>query len=142
MERALVLLEALASAPSPSHLSELAQATGLAKATVHRMLSALVGRGFAARADDGYTLGSRVFQLAADARHADRLQRLFMPFLLELHVRTRVTVSVGLLSGTQGGCTRVPSMTTRALLGRGKGYRRTAPPWASCCLPINRMQCG
>ena len=101
VERALMLLEALGSAPSPSRLSELAQATGLAKATVHRILNALVVRGFAARAEEGYTLGGRVLQLAADVRQADRLQRLFMPFLLELHVRTRGAVSVGLLSGSQ-----------------------------------------
>lgn len=101
VERALMLLEALASASSPSHLSELAQETGLAKATVHRMLNALLVRGFAARAEGGYTLGGRVFQLATDVRQADRLQRVFMPFLLELHVRTHGAVSVGLLSGSQ-----------------------------------------
>jgi IclR family KDG regulon transcriptional repressor len=101
VERALMLLEALASASSPSRLSELAQATGLAKATVHRMLNALAMRGYAARAGEGYTLGSRLFQVAADGRQADSLQRLFMPFLVELHQRTRGAVSVGLLSGSQ-----------------------------------------
>jgi IclR family transcriptional regulator, KDG regulon repressor len=99
VERALTLLEALGSASSPSHLSDLARATGLAKATAHRMLNALVVRDFAARAGESYTLGSRLLNLAADARRADSLQRLFMPYLLELHERTRGVVSVGLLSG-------------------------------------------
>jgi IclR family transcriptional regulator, KDG regulon repressor len=101
VDRALMVLEALASASSPSPLAELADATGLPKATVHRLLNTLAVRGFAARADEGYMLGSRLFLLAADARQADRLQRLFMPFLLELHVRTRAAVSVGVLSGSQ-----------------------------------------
>jgi IclR family transcriptional regulator, KDG regulon repressor len=101
VERALMLLEALATASSPAHLSELAQATGLAKTTVHRMLNALVLRGFATRADGGYTLGTRLFQLAAEVSQVDRLQQRFMPFLLELHLRTRGAISVGILSGSQ-----------------------------------------
>lgn len=98
VERALTLLEVLASASSPTQLSDLARATGLAKATVHRMLGSLVVRQFAAKVGENYALGSRLFELAADAQQNPRsLQRLLMPFLLELFSRTRGAVSVGVL---------------------------------------------
>lgn len=97
VERALMLLEALGSASSPVHLSDLARATGMSKATVHRMLGSLAVRQFVARVGEDYTLGSRLFELAANAELAGRLQRLLMPFLLEVFGRTHGAVSVGVL---------------------------------------------
>jgi IclR family transcriptional regulator, KDG regulon repressor len=98
VERALTLLEALASSSMPFHLSDLARATGMPKATVHRILNSLVGREFAARVGNNYTLGSRLFELTADAQQAEKFQRLLMPYLLELYRSTRGVVSVGVLS--------------------------------------------
>jgi IclR family transcriptional regulator, acetate operon repressor len=97
VERALILLETLASASSPVHLSDLARATGMSKTTVHRLLGSLAGRQFVTRVAEHYAVGSQLFELAADAEHARRLHRLLMPFLMELLSRTHGAVTVGVL---------------------------------------------
>ena len=53
-ERALLVLEALAADTEPVRLSDLARNIGYSKATMHRLLSTLVARGFATRAGRSY----------------------------------------------------------------------------------------
>lgn len=95
-----MVLEALAEDAEPVRLSDLARTIGLPKATVHRMLSNLVARGFAARAGRSYALGPRLFELTDDVRTArpEQLAGAVMPFLVELYERTGGAICVGVLS--------------------------------------------
>lgn len=63
--RALQLLEALTSSPDGLGVSELAQATGLAPATIHRLLATLVAGGYVRQDPDTrrYGLGSALIRL-------------------------------------------------------------------------------
>jgi len=54
VERALELLEALAEPGEAKGVSELARATGLPVATIHRLLATMVSRGYV-RQDSGST---------------------------------------------------------------------------------------
>jgi len=72
-ERALLLLEIIASAEGPPTLNELMAAAGLPKATTHRFLTLLERLGFAQRSLDGkrYEVGHRLTSLAIRAmRHS------------------------------------------------------------------------
>jgi len=69
VDRALDLLEALASARQPLGVSELAALTALPEGTAHRLLRALLQRGYVRQAADRkYALGSSVLRLR-DAGH-------------------------------------------------------------------------
>lgn len=61
VRKALRVLEALAD---HSRITDLAEATGLPKSTVHRLLQVLVDSGFAAGDGSGYRTGDRVLALA------------------------------------------------------------------------------
>lgn len=72
-ERALLILEIIASAEEPPTLNELMSLIELPKATTHRFISRLEKLGFAQRAVDGkrYEVGYRLTALAIDAmRHS------------------------------------------------------------------------
>lgn len=103
MERALVLLETLGGSESPLRLSGLARSTRLSKATVHRILRALVARDFVTKVGPGYTLGQRLLDLAvpAEAAEAQGLGRHLRPFLLELYELTHGAVSFAVLQHLQ-----------------------------------------
>jgi IclR family acetate operon transcriptional repressor len=69
VDRALDLLEALASSRQPLGVSELAALTALPEGTAHRLLRALLQRGYVRQAPDRkYALGSSVLRLR-DAGH-------------------------------------------------------------------------
>jgi DNA-binding IclR family transcriptional regulator len=103
VRRALAMLEALGYSASPLRLSDLARATRLSKATVHRMLKALVAHDFVAKVGPGYTLGQRPLELAASgsAVEAHGLKRRLRPFLLELYELTHGVVSFAVLYHSQ-----------------------------------------
>jgi IclR family transcriptional regulator, acetate operon repressor len=72
-ERALLMLEIIASAEEPPTLNELMRLIELPKATTHRFVSRLEKLGFAQRTVDGkrYEVGYRLTALAIDAmRHS------------------------------------------------------------------------
>jgi DNA-binding IclR family transcriptional regulator len=98
-ERALMVLEALAADTEPVRLSDLARNIGYSKATMHRLLSTLVARGFATRAGRSYAVGTRLYELADRTGTCDpnQLMGRLMPFLVELYERTGGAVSIGVL---------------------------------------------
>ncbi|MGP4014860.1 IclR family transcriptional regulator [Saccharopolyspora sp. 5N708] len=101
MQKALDILDELASGGSPSRLSALARRIGLPKTTVHRILHDLVGYRLVIRTDDGYVLGEHLYELAqcAGAVRPRQLRRLVTPFLLDLCRQTDATASLGVLAG-------------------------------------------
>ena len=65
VERALELLEALVEPGEGRGVSELARATGLPVATIHRLLATMAARGYVRQdtARHKYTLGSHLIKL-------------------------------------------------------------------------------
>lgn len=103
--RAFSLLDAVAAnAPTPQKLSSLALATGLHKATAHRLLSTLAMERFVEIGPKGYSIGARCWALgAASARRFD-LSEMVQPSLARI---ARETQDVGLFSirtGTHSEC--------------------------------------
>jgi len=101
LRKVLAILEMLSSGAGPIRLTTLARCLGLPKATVHRLLHDLVGYRLVVRVGQGYVLGEQLFELAQRANGANlhRLKRLMIPFLMDLHERTRAAVSLGVLNG-------------------------------------------
>ena len=66
VERIFQLIESLAAHPAGAGLQRLAQDTGLAKSTVHRLLASLVSLGYAAQDENGrYRLTLKMFELSS-----------------------------------------------------------------------------
>jgi IclR family transcriptional regulator, acetate operon repressor len=101
VERALELLEALAETGEAKGVSELARATGLPVATIHRLLATMVSRGYV-RQDSGshkYTLGSHLIRLGdAAARDFGQFAR---PYLAELMEASGETANLAMLEDGQ-----------------------------------------
>lgn len=98
-EKTLSVLEALAD---HSRIADIADASGLPKATVHRILQTLVQRDFA-RADGrgGYLGGPRILSLAGRFLQRLDVAEHVHPTLRDLQQRTGWTVHLALLSGDE-----------------------------------------
>ncbi|QGU06831.1 Transcriptional regulator KdgR [Corynebacterium occultum] len=83
-------------------VSELARRASLSKSTAHRLLSALVQNGAVQRSGEVYRLGSLFTELNKEetTRQADMVSEVLTPFLAALFERTRHTVHLGYLIGT------------------------------------------
>lgn len=96
-EKTLSVLEAMLEEP---RFSDVVAATGLAKATVHRLLATLSARGFVTICGDGtYIAGPKIFALAGQASRSNRLLEIAEPLLDELVARTGCTAHLGTLNG-------------------------------------------
>ena len=67
VERIFALIELLAAHPAGASLQTLAQGTGLAKSTVHRLLASLVGLGYVSQEETSgrYRLTLKMFELSS-----------------------------------------------------------------------------
>jgi IclR family acetate operon transcriptional repressor len=100
--KAVAALDALLAEPDGRSLAELARATGLSKATAHRLLAGLADAGLVRALGEGrYALGPRCLVLGAGFLAGVDLRREALPTLHELAERTGETVHLGVLSGTQ-----------------------------------------
>ncbi|WP_324668807.1 IclR family transcriptional regulator [Geochorda subterranea] len=101
VERAVQLLDALAQ--SEAGISELARATGLHKATVHRLIRTLRRLGLVELSPDStrYRLGLRLLELGGRVLARLDLRDVARPYLIELRDRTRLTVHMAVLDGTE-----------------------------------------
>lgn len=98
LDRALDLLEALAHAERALGVGQLAEATGLAPGTVHRLLQGLHVRGYVRRSDARkYSLGSAALRLADSALHS--LETAARPYLADLVARSGETANLAVLEG-------------------------------------------
>lgn len=104
VDKALVLLDLLAQAgPDGSTLVDLANATGFTKPSAHRLLGALVHRGYAVRyvTEKRYGLGPSAIKLGMEFYGDENLPALLRPALESLSQATSELVHLGMLSGTQ-----------------------------------------
>jgi IclR family KDG regulon transcriptional repressor len=97
--RAARLLELLRTSDGGASLGELSVRSGLAKASVFRMLRTLEETGLVERLpdDDGYRLGVRCLELGQAYLEQTDLRREAMPLLANLRARFNETVHLGVL---------------------------------------------
>ena len=97
--KTLLVLEA---ALTHSRFTEVVAATGLAKATTHRILSTLVERRFVALAADGsYLPGPKILALAGRALARIDISAIARPFVDDLVAASRCTVHLGAVNGDE-----------------------------------------
>lgn len=139
VRNASLLLELLAEGPAWHQLTDLAERSGLALPTVHRLLRSLAAADLVAQDPDSsrYSLGPEVVRLAE--RYLERLPILAAvgPYLVELRNRTKATVTVAtLVRGDVVYVDRVDGDDTGGLFRQG---RRTRPAWQT---PAGRLLLG
>lgn len=104
VDKALILLEILAGAgPEGMTLRDIAEAGGLNKASVHRLLRALMHRGFAEQStsDQRYRLGTAPLELAHSYGAGENLPTLFAPVLASISQRSQELVHLGQMDGAR-----------------------------------------
>jgi DNA-binding IclR family transcriptional regulator len=103
VDKAMLVLGALITHGRPLRLAELTRITGLAKATVHRLVTTLRQHKMMDLQDDRYILGERLTGVVGwhDGRYRQLLSRVSTPYLVELHVATGFNVSLGVLAGDE-----------------------------------------
>lgn len=106
LDRALDVLEALAASDDDVGLSQITERTGLPLGTVHRLLSGLVARGYAAQDRETrlYGPGPRLLEVASRAASSRRfsLSRIARPCLIDLTSATDETSNLLVLQGDEG----------------------------------------
>jgi DNA-binding IclR family transcriptional regulator len=98
-EKTLLVLEAVMT---HARFSEVVEATGLAKATTHRILATLIERRFVAVAPDGgYLPGPKILSLAGQALRRIDISAIAQPFVDALVDEVHCTVHVGVVNGDE-----------------------------------------
>jgi DNA-binding IclR family transcriptional regulator len=98
-EKTLLVLSAVLTHP---RFTDVVEATGLAKATTHRILSTLVDRGFVSVGTDGtYLPGPMVLSLAGRALQRIDISAIAQPIVDELVAQVQCTVHVGVANGDE-----------------------------------------
>jgi len=98
-EKTLLVLEA---ALTHSRFTEVVDATGLAKATTHRILGTLVDHQFVTVDPDGnYLPGPKVLSLAGLALQRIDISAIAKPFVDELVAKSGCTVHLGVVNGDE-----------------------------------------
>ncbi len=102
LDRAMRLLDVLATRNDPVTLKELSGATGLHASTVHRILADLcVGR-YVERVDSGlYRLGMRLLELGSLVKGRLDVRTASIGLMRELHRQTGQTVNLSLAQGDE-----------------------------------------
>jgi len=98
-EKTLLVLEA---ALTHSRFTDVVDATGLAKATTHRILGTLVDRHFVTVDDEGnYLPGPKMLSLAGLALQRIDITAIAKPFVDELVAKSGCTVHLGVVNGDE-----------------------------------------
>jgi DNA-binding IclR family transcriptional regulator len=102
LERAMLLLDVLATRPDPVPLKDLAAATGLHTSTTHRILNDLVVGRYVERVDSGlYQLGMRLLELGSLVKGRLNVREVAIDYMRELHKLTGQTVNLSLQQGDE-----------------------------------------
>jgi len=98
-EKTLLVLEAVLT---HDRFTDVVAATGLAKGTVHRILTTLIENGFVtASPADGYLPGPKILSLAGRALQRIDISAIAQPFVDKLVQRVHCTVHVGVVNGDE-----------------------------------------
>ena len=102
LERAFGILQVIADAPSGVGVMTVARQMELPKSTVSRILVGLEAQGAVARsAENQFTIGRTITQLAAQQSFTQSLAALARPILQQLAEETGETVAICVLDGLQ-----------------------------------------
>ncbi|MGV9688765.1 IclR family transcriptional regulator [Streptomyces sp. NPDC003444] len=83
-------------------LSEIAQRTGLALSTTHRVVAELAGWGVLERAEDGsWHVGLRLWEIASGCPRTQILRDVALPFMQDLYEATHENVQLAVREGTE-----------------------------------------
>ncbi len=131
--KALAVLGTLADLGGRASLAEIVRHCGLAKTTVHRLLSALLANDAVVRIGDEYLVGALLHVGAScPADQTASLRHLVKPFLLEIYDKTRQPTALIVLAEHSLVCID---------LVFGHGQRDEAPPLLRP-LPLQRCAAG
>ena len=119
LSRYATILDTLAAAPEGLTLTEIMQATGLPRGTVHRLLGALLEVGYIEPVEGRkvYVLGSRLLHMLHLGTPAEVIVRLVRPILDRLVARFRETAFLAKLEGRE-----VRSVAMAMPSGEGQSY--------------------
>jgi len=131
VSRALMLLKCFSDAQPEWNLGDLAQYTGLNKATVHRLLAALESEGFIVRSarTGGYRLGPTLIVLGGCAMRSNDLRTVSRRMLEALAQQTGESTTLEVLAGSE--VVILDEVSSRHLLGMSQdvGARLPAHAW-------------
>ena len=130
IDRAVELLEAVASAPEPEPVATLAARCGLNRSTAWRILATLEHHGLVERDPNGYRLGHTVLRLAA-AAGLELLDRLAQPLLRRLADATGETVNLAIARRLE--LVYADQLRTRHVM---------APNWLGHAVPLHATSTG
>lgn len=128
--RIMTVLEACAATKQPLTVTQLVEATGLAKTTVHRMAWRLVELGLLEHTDDGFSIGTKMLTLAYSNPVVNEIRAAAIPHLLEIQ---RMTGTANLAILTCGKALVIDGLFTQGL-GR--------PPLIGVGLPLHCTSIG
>jgi DNA-binding IclR family transcriptional regulator len=92
LARGLLLLDAFGPADTELTLADLAARSGLPKPTVHRLVAELIGWGGLERADGGYRLSIKLFDLGQRVPRRRDLREAALPYLEDLYEATHENI--------------------------------------------------
>jgi DNA-binding IclR family transcriptional regulator len=101
LDRAAAILGAFDEQHRELTLAALVARSRLPRSTTHRTADTMLRLGWLDKPADRYRIGNRIFELSGLAPVRHQLREAALPFLQDLHVATRTTVQLGVLSGTQ-----------------------------------------
>ncbi len=100
VDRVFDILEQLSASNTPMSLTEIANATGMSKSTVHRLLSSMCSRQYVEKhPDNTYSIGYKMIETVST--HINNLELLTeaKPFLSEITRQLDLTTHLGILDG-------------------------------------------
>lgn len=120
LDRALAILGCFSEDEPELTAAELAERTGLASSTLHRLIGTLLGHGLLVRTHDHrYAVGSRLWEIGELSPLSLRLRERAIPHLMRLYEATGENVHLSVLDGE-------PERATVLHVGRVTG-RRSIP---------------
>lgn len=97
-EKTLMVLEA---AMTHGRFTDVVAATGLAKATTHRILTTLIERGYLVSETSGYVPGPTILMMAGQAIERVDISTIARPFVDELVENVHCTIHLGVATGDE-----------------------------------------
>lgn len=118
LDRALDVLGCFSEDEPSLGVNELAERTGLAVSTLHRLLATLIGHGLVVRVPGHrYAVGARLWELGELSPLSLRLRERATPYLVRLYEATGENVHLAVLDGVD------PETATVLYVGRITGRR-------------------
>ncbi|NBM18637.1 IclR family transcriptional regulator [Streptomyces sp. GC420] len=100
--KALKVLSTFGRERPSQTLSEIAQRTGLALSTTHRVVTELAGWGALERGEDGaWHIGLRLWEIASGCPRTQILRDVALPFMQDLYEATHENIQLAVREGTE-----------------------------------------